>query len=62
MVTKAIEAGIWNDLGSGSNVDVTIITSNGAEILRNLKLAAQRVGPPKADYKYSRGSTGTTFI
>lgn len=35
MVQDAIEAGIFNDLGSGSNVDVVVITSEKVEILRN---------------------------
>ena len=29
---EAIEAGIYHDLGSGSNVDLCIITKNGAEM------------------------------
>ena len=36
LVTAAIRAGIFNDLGSGSNVDLTIIRNSGeVEILRN---------------------------
>lgn len=31
----AIEAGIFNDLGSGSNVDVVVINSEKVEVLRN---------------------------
>jgi 20S proteasome subunit beta 2 len=34
-VEKAIEAGIFNDLGSGSNVDVCVITKGNVEYLRN---------------------------
>ena len=34
---KAIEAGIYHDLGSGSNVDVVIITRGKVEYLRNYK-------------------------
>ena len=33
----AIEAGIYHDLGSGSNVDLCFITKDGHEILRNYK-------------------------
>ena len=33
----AIEAGIYHDLGSGSNVDVCVITRGKVEMLRNLK-------------------------
>jgi hypothetical protein len=35
LVTRAIRSGIYNDLGSGSNVDLCIITKDGAEYLRN---------------------------
>lgn len=31
LVKNAIEAGIFNDLGSGSNVDIFIITKKGCE-------------------------------
>ncbi len=35
LVTRAIRAGIFNDLGSGSNVDLTVIRASGeTEILR----------------------------
>eukprot|EP01117_Protostelium_nocturnum_P013120 TRINITY_DN4877_c0_g1_i2.p1 TRINITY_DN4877_c0_g1~~TRINITY_DN4877_c0_g1_i2.p1 ORF type:complete len:261 (-),score=63.17 TRINITY_DN4877_c0_g1_i2:203-985(-) len=34
LVDKAIRAGIFNDLGSGSNVDITVITKDGVEIRR----------------------------
>ncbi len=35
MVARAIRSGIWNDLGSGSNVDVAIIQKSGTQTLRN---------------------------
>ena len=34
LVRDAIAAGIFNDLGSGSNVDLCIITKDGIEYLR----------------------------
>ncbi len=37
IVTAAIEAGIYHDLGSGSNVDVCLIKKDKVEYLRNLK-------------------------
>lgn len=37
MVDQAIQAGIFNDLGSGSNVDICIIRNNGTtEMMRNI--------------------------
>ncbi|KAI3964331.1 hypothetical protein MKW92_051375, partial [Papaver armeniacum] len=35
LVSEAIRSGIFNDLGSGSNVDVCVITKDGTEYLRN---------------------------
>ena len=48
MVAAAISAGIFNDLGSGSNVDVCVITKDNTEMLRNYEtpvrcLSASRV-------------------
>jgi 20S proteasome subunit beta 2 len=50
-------AGIFNDLGSGSNVDITVLTKDGAQVLRNLHKPNER--PPKEqEYIYPRGTTG----
>ncbi len=35
LVTKSIRAGVYNDLGSGSNVDLCVITKDGVDYLRN---------------------------
>lgn len=35
LVAKSIRSGVYNDLGSGSNVDLCVITKEGAEYLRN---------------------------
>lgn len=35
LVARAIKSGIYNDLGSGSNVDLCVITKEGTEYLRN---------------------------
>ena len=35
LVARAIRSGVFNDLGSGSNVDLCIITAGGTEYLRN---------------------------
>jgi len=35
LVTRAIRAGVYNDLGSGSNVDVCVITKDNVEYIRN---------------------------
>ncbi|KAF9934874.1 Proteasome subunit beta type-7 [Modicella reniformis] len=56
LVKDAIEAGIFNDLGSGSNVDVTVITSERVETLRNYARPNER-GIKEASYKYPPGTT-----
>lgn len=35
LVNQAIQAGIWNDLGSGSNVDICVITKGGHKLTHN---------------------------
>ena len=56
LCANAIEAGIWNDLGSGSNVDVCVIESEKTELLRNYKTPNQRERKMR-DYKFARGTT-----
>jgi 20S proteasome subunit beta 2 len=56
LVEAAIEAGIFNDLGSGSNVDVTVITKDNVEYLRNYGKPNER-GQKERSYKYPRGTT-----
>lgn len=56
LVAEAIESGIFNDLGSGSNVDVTVIEKNNVEILRNYRRPNQRQ-PKEKSYKFERGTT-----
>lgn len=42
LVTRAIKAGIFNDLGSGSNVDLCVITNSGTKELRNYQSYNER--------------------
>jgi 20S proteasome subunit beta 2 len=56
LVTQAITAGIFNDLGSGSNVDLCVITEEKTEMLRNYSKPNERV-PKQLSYKFSRGTT-----
>ncbi len=58
LVKDAIEAGIFNDLGSGSNVDLTVITEKGAEVFRNYAKPNERVAK-ELSYKFPKGTTGT---
>jgi 20S proteasome subunit beta 2 len=55
-VCAAIEAGIFNDLGSGSNVDACVITAERTETLRNYKTPNERA-QKELTYKFRRGTT-----
>ena len=56
LVVDAIEAGIFNDLGSGSNVDVCLISKGKNEMLRNYKTPNERVDK-ELSYKFRKGTT-----
>ena len=56
LTSEAIQAGIWNDLGSGSNVDVCVITSEKTTLLRNYIRPNQREEKQRS-YKFARGTT-----
>jgi len=57
LVSEAIQAGIFNDLGSGSNVDICVLSKkDGMTMLRNYLKPNERLYP-KRDYKFARGST-----
>ncbi|KAG2227764.1 hypothetical protein INT45_002002 [Circinella minor] len=56
LVKDAIEAGIFNDLGSGSNVDVCVIEKDSTDYLRNYATPNER-GIKENSYRYARGTT-----
>ncbi|KAF1811169.1 N-terminal nucleophile aminohydrolase [Eremomyces bilateralis CBS 781.70] len=56
LCADAIEAGIWNDLGSGSNVDVCVITEEKTTLMRNFRTPNQRAQKQR-DYKFAQGTT-----
>ncbi|GFR21700.1 proteasome subunit beta type-7 [Trichonephila clavata] len=56
LVRDAIAAGIFNDLGSGSNVDLCVITSVGGEMIRPYEVANSK-GQIEGTYRYPPGST-----
>lgn len=57
LASDAIQAGIWNDLGSGSNVDVCVMeVGKDAEYLRNYITPNVRE-PKQQSYKFPRGTT-----
>lgn len=59
LVVDAIESGIFNDLGSGSNVDVCVIREKTTQMLRNYRKPNERVHKEQ-DYKFPRGTTAWT--
>ncbi|RPA72279.1 N-terminal nucleophile aminohydrolase [Ascobolus immersus RN42] len=56
LCSEAIESGIFNDLGSGSNVDVCVITPEKATLMRNFKTPNQRE-QKELSYKFPIGTT-----
>jgi len=54
---EAIKAGIFNDLGSGSNVDVCVIQQDGpTQLLRNYIKPNER-GEKERNYRFPKGTT-----
>ena len=60
VVHAAISAGIYNDLGSGSNVDLCVITDGNVEYLRNMDMANPRKYRRERGYHFKPGSTAIT--
>ncbi|KAK7205894.1 endopeptidase [Myxozyma melibiosi] len=57
LCAEAIEAGIWNDLGSGSNVDMCVMEVNKPAVLhRNYRTPNERSIKQKS-YVFPRGTT-----
>jgi 20S proteasome subunit beta 2 len=54
LVVAAIEAGIYHDLGSGSNVDVCVISKGKVEFFRNLKHDNQKVYSKPGGYQFRK--------
>lgn len=66
LVRDAIRAGIFNDLGSGSNVDITVIRRDGTvDKKRTYEEAAGRASTYRAKFQRPQKLTpppGTTFV
>ncbi|KAL6076240.1 Proteasome subunit beta type-7 [Balamuthia mandrillaris] len=57
LVHQAILSGIFNDLGSGSNVDICVITKEGVDMRRNMDTPNPRPYHRKKPYDFPRGFT-----
>ena len=53
LVSEAIQAGIFNDLGSGSNVDTCVIRTDGSVTMGRNDIMPNEVGPLRAQVKRS---------
>lgn len=56
LVRDAIAAGVFNDLGSGSNIDLCVIKKDKADYLREYEIANRR-GIREGNYKFPVGTT-----
>ena len=59
LVTRAIRSGIYNDLGSGSNVDICVIRRDGVEYLRNHQFLQGKTYQRQKPVKYKPGTART---
>eukprot|EP01135_Chromosphaera_perkinsii_P007951 Nk52_evm23s1073 gene=Nk52_evmTU23s1073 len=57
LVKEGIRSGIFNDLGSGSNVDLCVITKEGQKMYRNYELASVPGPRQNKSYLYKKGTT-----
>mmetsp|Transcript_4605 Transcript_4605/g.11638 ORF Transcript_4605/g.11638 Transcript_4605/m.11638 type:complete len:286 (-) Transcript_4605:128-985(-) len=57
LVARSIRAGIFNDLGSGSNVDLCVITKEGVKYLRNHETPNERTYTRSKGYDFPIGTT-----
>lgn len=58
LAIKAIKAGIKYDLGSGSNVDVCIMSKGKKEYFRNLEIVGKREVIKPTPYTFKRNNIG----
>mmetsp|Transcript_18811 Transcript_18811/g.22551 ORF Transcript_18811/g.22551 Transcript_18811/m.22551 type:complete len:277 (-) Transcript_18811:348-1178(-) len=59
LVARAIKAGIFNDLGSGSNVDLCVINADGLDYLRNYEMPNERTYVSARGFNFPPGTTPT---
>ncbi|GAB4815429.1 hypothetical protein N2152v2_002475 [Parachlorella kessleri] len=56
LVTKAIRSGVYNDLGSGSNVDICVITRDKVDYLRNHQYLQGKTYQRQFPQKFAAGT------
>ncbi|XP_028571195.2 proteasome subunit beta type-7 [Podarcis muralis] len=60
LVRDAIAAGIYNDLGSGSNIDLCVLSKNKLDFLRPYDMPNKK-GERQGRYSCERGTTGVLY-
>ena len=59
MCITAIEAGIYHDLGSGSNVDVCVIRKGKHTLYRNIKSDNKKIFSKPGGYQFDKSKVVT---
>ena len=57
LVARSIRAGIFNDLGSGSNIDLCVLSRAGTKYFRNFEIPQERAYTRAEGYKFENGTT-----
>eukprot|EP00210_Caulerpa_lentillifera_P004069 g3882.t1 len=60
LVTRAIRSGVYNDLGSGSNVDLLIVTKDGGEMIRGHQILNAKTYTRRLPFSYANGPAMVT--
>ena len=61
-MTKAVEGGVYHDMGSGSNVDLCVITKGKADFFRNYKSDNHKMFSMEKGYSFPKGTTSISFL
>ena len=57
LAKSAIEAGIFHDLGSGSNVDIYVVKRDGCKKMESYRIYNQKVFSNSENYVFAKGTT-----
>ena len=57
LVARSIRAGIFNDLGSGSNIDLCVLSRAGTKYFRNFEIPQERAYTRAEGYTFENGTT-----
>lgn len=58
LAIEAIKAGIYYDLGSGSNVDIVVLTRGRTDHFRNLEIVGKKEIMKATPYVFKEGDIG----